>query len=129
MSKPITTCEKCGWILFMNDIFRERCPKCAWPGPIKVPKAANPEKTEPIPADPVNAPSHYRQGGIECIDAIRAALTPVEYRGYLKGTALAYLWRERHKNGHEDCRKAGWYVERLVQAGQQEGTETTERQS
>ena len=28
--------------------------------------------------DPVNKPTHYNHAGIECIDAIRAALTPEE---------------------------------------------------
>ena len=51
---------------------------------------------EPKP-DLVNAPPHYRQGGIECIDAIRAALTDEEFRGYLKGNSMKYLWREKHK--------------------------------
>ena len=60
---------------------------------------------EPTP-DPVNNPAHYRQGEIECIDAIRSALTPEEFRGFCKGNALKYIWREKHKNGDEDIRKA-----------------------
>jgi hypothetical protein len=52
--------------------------------------------------DPVN-PEHYRQGGIECIDAIEAALTPEEFRGYCKGNAMKYIWRMNHhaKGGRE----------------------------
>lgn len=64
--------------------------------------------------DPVNSPSHYTQGGIECIDAIEAALTPEEFRGFCKGNALKYMWREKHKNGGEDLRKAEWYLSRLI---------------
>ena len=60
--------------------------------------------------DPVEQPSHYKQGGIECIEAIRAALTPDEFRGYCKGNMLKYAWRERHKNGDEDLRKAAVYA-------------------
>ena len=63
--------------------------------------------------DLVNAPPHYRQGDIECIDAIRAALTEEEFRGYLKGNALKYVWRERHKGGDQDLRKAEWYLSRI----------------
>ena len=33
-------------------------------------------------------PSHY-QGEVECIDALRAALTREEFRGYCKGSAIA----------------------------------------
>ena len=37
-------------------------------------------------SDPVNRPAHYTQNGIECIEAIRASMTPENSRGYLKGT-------------------------------------------
>lgn len=63
--------------------------------------------------DLVNSPPHYRQGGIECIDAIRAALTEEEFRGYCKGNALKYVWRERHKGGNESLLKADWYIAKL----------------
>lgn len=64
-------------------------------------------------ADTVNNPTHYTQGSIECIDAIKAALTLEEFRGFLKGNVLKYTWRERLKNGAEDTRKAAWYLDRL----------------
>lgn len=63
--------------------------------------------------DNVNSPSHYKQGSVECIDAIEAALTPEEFRGYCKGNALKYIWRERHKGGAESIAKAEWYLKRL----------------
>lgn len=63
-------------------------------------------------SDPINAPSHYRTGEVECIDAIEAALTPEEFRGYCKGNALKYVWRERHKGGGQDLGKAAWYLAR-----------------
>ena len=63
--------------------------------------------------DSVNHPAHYTQGGIECIDAIKAALTEEEFRGYCKGNALKYVWRERHKGGVESLAKATWYLDRL----------------
>lgn len=65
-------------------------------------------------ADNVNSPEHYRQGGIECIQAIESALTPEEYRGYLKGNIIKYIWRERMKAGLESCQKSQWYLNRLV---------------
>jgi hypothetical protein len=40
---------------------------------------------------------HYTQGAIECIDAIRAMLTADEYKGFLKGIIVQYIWRSRHK--------------------------------
>ena len=67
-----------------------------------------------LPVDPVNHPPHYTQGGIETIDAIEAALTAEEFRGYCKGNALKYVWRERHKGQNESIKKAIWYLNRLV---------------
>lgn len=61
--------------------------------------------------DMVNNPPHYQsESGIECIDAIRAALTPEEFRGYCKGNAIKYVWRERNKGQDESMEKAVWYL-------------------
>lgn len=72
------------------------------------------EETEQQEHDAVNHPQHYTQGGIECIDALKAAttgLTGVE--AFCTGNAIKYLWRWKHKNGVEDIDKAIWYLERL----------------
>ena len=64
--------------------------------------------------DNVNHPQHYTQGGIECIDALKAAtvgLTGIE--AVCTANAIKYLWRWKHKNGVEDIDKAIWYLERL----------------
>ena len=64
--------------------------------------------------DPVNHPAHYTQGGIECIDALKASMTPEEFRGYLKGNAIKYMWRYQSKgNPAQDIAKAQWYLARL----------------
>jgi hypothetical protein len=52
-------------------------------------------------------------GSIECIDAIESSMSSEEFNGYLKGNALKYLWRYRHKNGKEDLNKAIWYIQKL----------------
>ncbi len=65
--------------------------------------------------DMVNSPAHYKLSEIECIEAIEAALTPEEFRGYCKGNSLKYVWRERYKGKSlEDLQKAGYYLDRLV---------------
>ena len=65
--------------------------------------------------DNVNHPPHYKgNGDIECIDAIRAALTDEEWRGYCKGNVLKYCWRAEYKGGSEDYQKAKWYLDKLV---------------
>lgn len=66
------------------------------------------------PADPVNAPAHYRKGAVECIDALEAALSREEFVGFLKGQVIKYLWRANHKgNAAQDHAKAAWYLNRL----------------
>ena len=63
--------------------------------------------------DPINNPPHYNQGSVECIEAIKATLTPEEFRGYCKGNAIKYVWRERLKGQDESLKKATWYLDRL----------------
>ena len=65
-------------------------------------------------ADVVNHPPHYTQGGIQAIDAIQSALTAEEFRGYCKGNALKYIWREKHKGQNESLEKAIWYLDRAI---------------
>jgi len=77
-------------------------------------KVPYPEVFPDLLNDMVNHPAHYTEGGIECIEAIEAQLTPEEYRGYLKGNVAKYVWREKKKGGTESLRKAQWYLNRLV---------------
>ena len=64
--------------------------------------------------DNVNHPSHYTQGNVECIDAIKAAtvgLTGIE--AVCTANAIKYCWRWKEKNGAEDLDKAIWYIQKL----------------
>jgi hypothetical protein len=64
--------------------------------------------------DPIN-PDHYKQGDIECIDAIRAALGPDGFKAYCKGQVIKYLWRAEHKGSPtQDYCKAEWYCDHLA---------------
>ena len=65
--------------------------------------------------DKVNNPHHYNTGDIECIDAIKASMSPEAFKGYLKGNTEKYLWRYSYKNGLEDLKKARWYLNYLIQ--------------
>jgi hypothetical protein len=72
-------------------------------------------QTPLIDVDMVNHPSHYTQGSIECIDAIKAATvgkTGIE--AVCVANVVKYLWRYEEKNGLEDVKKARWYLERLI---------------
>ena len=65
--------------------------------------------------DMVNHPSHYTQGGIECIDAITAATvgkTGIEAVDV--GHVIHYLWRYEEKDGLESVKKAEWYIKHLI---------------
>lgn len=59
----------------------------------------------------------YTHGPIECIDAIKAALSPEEWRGFVKGNVLKYVWREAYKGGDCDLRKAADYLGRYYGKG------------
>lgn len=94
----------------MSDQFNPNDPRfiansMRGPGPID----------NPFPiGDEINSPAHYKQGDIECIDAIESALTADEFRGYLKGNVIKYIWRERHKQQATAVGKANWYLQRLL---------------
>ena len=98
------------WFAPVDEIEISDCPGGVCPVPWAV-------KEEPpvVQIDNVNHPSHYTDGGIECIEAIEAALTNEEFRGYCKGNCLKYIWREKHKGGTESLKKAQWYLDRLIQ--------------
>lgn len=64
--------------------------------------------------DTIN-PDHYKQGGIETIDFMKAKMTPVQFEGYLLGNVFKYLSRYQYKNGIEDVRKSQWYLNKLIQ--------------
>jgi len=75
-------------------------------------------------ADNIN-PEHYKAGGIETIEYLKAKLSNAEYYGYLKGNAMKYISREGLKSDRlldkiEDCRKAQWYIEEMVKVHQTE---------
>ena len=68
--------------------------------------------------DAVQHPSHYTQGGIECIEAIKASMTADGFCDYCKGNIIKYIWRWRDKGGAEDLRKASVYLNWLINAAE-----------
>lgn len=66
--------------------------------------------------DMVNAPPHYRQGSVECIDAIESALGKDGHHAYLRGQVFKYLWRCKNKGSClQDLQKAEFYLKRLIE--------------
>ena len=64
--------------------------------------------------DMVNHPPHYQSdNGIECIDAIRAALGLDGFIAYCIGNAMKYQWRNKNDK-LEDMKKARWYMDKAI---------------
>ncbi len=66
----------------------------------------------------VHHPAHYAKtpNGVECIDAIYAALGREQFIGFLRGQILKYTWRLGKKGAaRQDHQKAMWYAARLDQ--------------
>ena len=77
-------------------------------GPIQMPESSKP--------DNVNHPKHYCKGGIECIDAIRAAVSDLQgIEAVYAGKVIKYVWRFKGKNGLEDLKKAKRCLEWLIE--------------
>lgn len=81
------------------------------------------EDDSPSENTPVEHPSHYTSGGIECIDAMKAMLSGYEqtkivtkfYWHFLSGQVLKYLWRWPLKERPlQDLKKASWYLDKLI---------------
>lgn len=70
--------------------------------------------------DMVNHPSHYTTGGIECIKAIEASMSPEGFQDYCKGNVIKYTWRYRFKNGLEDLKKARVYLNWMIESVEKE---------
>lgn len=61
-------------------------------------------------------PAHYRQGSVECIDALRAALGHEGFVAHCRATAIKYLWRLGRKDAAlQEAKKARWYLDRIIQ--------------
>jgi len=59
-------------------------------------------------------PDHYKKGDVECIDAIKSSMSDLEFRAYLKGSVMKYLWRYEDKNYLEDLQKCMWFLQKLL---------------
>lgn len=64
--------------------------------------------------------NHYKAMKIQPWDAMEAWLTPSQFRGFLLGSAIAYLARVNTKGvegkgGVQDIKKANHYLTKLVE--------------
>lgn len=75
-------------------------------------------------SDSIN-PEHYKSGGIETIEYIKAKMSKEEFYGYIKGNVMKYVSRVDKKSDKlldkiDDLKKAQWYLERMIQVHQEE---------
>lgn len=73
-----------------------------------------------IPTDNIN-PTHYKVGGIQTIEFIKAKMSKEQFAGYLLGNVIKYTSRYQFKNGIEDLEKAKWYLDRMIAEAKGEG--------
>jgi hypothetical protein len=60
-------------------------------------------------------PSHYQRDGMECIDAIKAAVQNLSgAEAFETGSAIKYLWRWKEKGGKDDLNKAIWFIRDMI---------------
>lgn len=70
-------------------------------------------------SDTIN-PDHYKQGAVECIDALEAATINLKgIDAVCTANAIKYLWRWKEKNGVEDLKKCIWYVNKIISKQEQ----------
>ena len=129
LCKPDNGSRSCSW----NDLSDENTEDCYWflvnEGLISKPeqpeinfvKVERDDEVEPT-NDAVQHPSHYTQGGIECIEAIKASMTADGFADYCKGNIIKYIWRWRSKGGVEDLKKAQVYLGWLIEAVDDDST-------
>lgn len=95
-------CSTCGLYMKAGDDPKMGAVCEGHPEPSPAPASESPS---------VAHPSHYTQGKVECIDALRACLGPEGFRGFCRGNAIKYLWRLGHKgNPDVNLAKAQQYL-------------------
>ena len=64
--------------------------------------------------DPVNHPSHYTQGKVECIDAMEQIFGRDAVISFAMLNCFKYLWRRNDKgNEEQDIQKSLWYFDKF----------------
>lgn len=68
----------------------------------------------------VNHPSHYQDGGLECIEVMRIVFGDEAVKTFCKLNAFKYVWRSGKKlksSELEDSKKAEWYLSYMNKLG------------
>lgn len=60
-------------------------------------------------------PDHYKVGGIETWDYLRAKMSPTQLAGFALGNVIKYISRADHKNKLEDLKESAWYLDKIIE--------------
>jgi hypothetical protein len=111
-------CEACERVGYGSRIWRwSAAPEDALDAVIAAMGDTDGIPAAPTESDPVNHPSHYTTGGIECIDALESMMAGYKSPvcGALAWQIVKYVWRAPLKgNMAQDLDKAKFYLCRLI---------------
>ena len=86
---------------------------------IECTKSQETPEEEPT-VDMVNHPSHYTQGGMECIDEMILIFGKQAVANFCVCNAWKYRKRAMFKNGQEDIDKSDWYINKFKELQDEE---------
>ena len=66
---------------------------------------------------------HYKNVAVQPWAAMESWMTHEEFCGFLRGNAIKYLARCNSKGGIEDIRKAGHYIQKLIEVMKDHGSQ------
>lgn len=117
--KQDIACDKCMFAPDGNESWCSQdinwgkdCPEEVLDDALK--RIAATEEPTPVPQenDPVNHPSHYTNGGMECIDEMQLIFGREAVMHFCMCNAWKYRKRAMYKNGQEDMDKSDWYIKK-----------------
>ena len=84
-------------------------------------KASTTSTKEDLQKEMVNHPSHYKNGNIECIEAMIDVFGKDKVAAFCELNAFKYQWRANSKGTDiQDKRKAVWYLNKYIKLNKKE---------
>ena len=68
----------------------------------------------------INHPSRYAGGKYECINVMLDVFGKEAVKHFCLLNAFKYIWRQEHKGGTEDIKKAVWYLNECIELEESE---------
>lgn len=110
------TCNNCAYFNVSEDKRCVRCKNMYSPSDSKY-EALECLWTDYIDSDVIEHPSHYTNGGMECIDEMVAIFGKTAVRHFCICNVWKYRYRAINKNGEEDLKKSDWYLKKYIELG------------